>query len=254
MLLFDQHKYQDPAVSPETTPPAPLSEEAKARNAQLVEKYQNSLYNASAATILEWANEHVLGKIAVTLSMENTVLAELAHQHLDRAELLFLDTGYHFPETLATADDVEKRYPEPLVRALPVLTRPEQDRVYGPDLYLRNAEACCRMRKVEPLQQTLAGYEAWVTGIRRIDAPTRAEAEAIELDKAGRLKISPLVTWTLEETRMFEEEHNLIRHPLTDQGYPSIGCATCTLPVAPGEDPRSGRWAGSTKTECGLHT
>ena len=152
------------------------------------------------------------------------------------------------------ADEVEARYPgHRLVRATAVLPREEQDRVYGPNLYLRNPTACCRMRKVEPLAVSLSPYVGWVTGLRRADGPTRAEAPALSLDPTGRLKISPLVTWSLEDTDAFIEDNNLIVHPLTRQGYPSIGCATCTLPVAEGEDPRAGRWAFSTKTECGLH-
>ena len=186
--------------------------------------------------------------------MENTVLAELAERHLPDADFLFLDTEYHFPETLEVADAVEARYPShTLVRATAQLTRPEQDKVYGPNLYLRNPGACCRMRKVEPLAVHMSPYAGWITGLRRADGPTRAEAPALSLDGTGRLKISPLVTWSLEDTEAFEEDNDLIIHPLTRQGYPSIGCATCTLPVAEGEDPRAGRWAFASKTECGLH-
>ena len=109
------------------------------------------------------------------------------------------------------------------------------------------------MRKVEPLAANLSPYAGWVTGLRRDDSPTRAQAPALSLDSTGRLKISPIITWTLAGTEQYIEDENLIVHPLTKQGYPSIGCATCTLPVAEGEDPRAGRWAGSNKTECGLH-
>ena len=139
------------------------------------------------------------------------------------------------------------------MRAKAQLSRADQDEVYGPNLYLRSPGACCRMRKVEPLAVHMSPYAGWITGLRRADGPTRAEAPALSLDATGRLKISPLVTWTLEETEAFERDNNLIIHPLTRQGYPSIGCATCTLPVAEGEDPRAGRWAFSAKTECGLH-
>ncbi|AKK03759.1 phosphoadenylyl-sulfate reductase [Corynebacterium epidermidicanis] len=254
MLLFENKNYRDPNISPAGPEPASLSEDIKQRNAELVAQYQASLSGASAQDILAWAAEHA-GPTAITLSMENTVLAELGARYFPAADFLFLDTGYHFEDTLLVANAVELRYPDQkLVRATPVLTRAEQDDTYGPNLYQRNPEACCRMRKVEPLQRTLGNYQAWVTGIRRADGPTRAHAPAIELDKAGRLKISPLVTWSLEETERFAEENELIYHPLTKQGYPSIGCATCTLPVAPGQDPRSGRWAGTNKTECGLHT
>ncbi|UIZ93429.1 phosphoadenylyl-sulfate reductase [Corynebacterium sp. CNCTC7651] len=247
--------FRDPEVSPEgPTTTAPLDPETAQRNAQLVEEYAAELYNAPAEEILAWAHEHAPGPLVVTLSMENTVLAELAERHLPGADFLFLDTEYHFPETLAVADDVEARYPQHrLVRATAQLSRAEQDEVYGPNLYLREPSACCRMRKVEPLAVTMSPYVGWVTGLRRADGPTRAEAPALSLDGTGRLKISPLVTWSLEDTEAYERDNNLIIHPLTRQGYPSIGCATCTMPVAEGEDPRAGRWAFANKTECGLH-
>ena len=256
LLQGDSSQYKDPEVSPEgPKSTAPLDEETAARNAQLVDEYADALYDASAAEILSWAHEHVPGELVVTLSMENTVLAELSEQYLPGADFLFLDPEYHFPETLDVADAVEQRYPEHrLVRATAQLSRAQQDKVYGPNLYRRNPTACCRMRKVEPLAVHMSPYAGWVTGVRRADGPTRAEAPALSLDHTGRLKISPLVTWSLEDTDAYIADHDLIVHPLTTQGYPSIGCATCTLPVAEGQDPRAGRWAFAQKTECGLHT
>ena len=246
---------RDPEISPEgPKETAPLAPEIAAENARLVDEWAEKLYSASAQEIMQWAHEHAPGKIAVTLSMENTVLAELAKDYLPDAEFLFLDTEYHFPETLEVADKVEERYPDQkLVRAKAILSREEQDRVYGRALYSTNPTACCRMRKVEPLAVNLSPYAGWVTGLRRADGPTRAQAPALSLDATGRLKISPMITWSLEDTDEYIDNKNLIIHPLTKQGYPSIGCATCTLPVAEGEDPRAGRWAFSTKTECGLH-
>lgn len=255
-LLQPGKGFRDPEVSPEgPTTTRELPEDVRRRNEELVNEWAEKLYDESAENIFSWAHEHVSGPLVVTLSMENTVLAELAKEHLPGADFLFLDTGYHFQETLEVADKVEARYPEQkLVRALPVLSREEQDLTYGPNLYRTNPTACCRMRKVEPLAVQLSDYVGWVTGLRRDDGPTRANAPALSLDGTGRLKISPLVTWTLEETDQFVEKHDLIIHPLTQQGYPSIGCQTCTLPVAEGEDPRAGRWAGQNKTECGLHS
>lgn len=248
-------EHRDPEVSPagpRTT--EPLAEDIARRNAGLVEDWADRLYDESAENILDWTREHAPGQVAVTLSMENTVLAELAARHLPDADLLFLDTGYHFPETLDVAGEVDARYPQRLVTALPLLSRPEQDETYGRDLYRSNPTACCRMRKVEPLAVNLSPYAGWVTGLRRADGPTRAQAPALSLDATGRLKISPIITWSLEETEAYISDHDLIRHPLSTQGYPSIGCATCTLPVAEGDDPRAGRWAGNAKTECGLHS
>lgn len=245
---------RDPEQSPEgPSSTTPLDSDVAKRNAELVERYADELYDADAATILAWAAEHVPGRVAVTLSMENTVLAELAARHLPAAEFLFLDTGYHFDETLDVAAQVDQRYEQRLVTALPHLSRKEQDSVYGINLYRNNPTACCRMRKVEPLAVNLSPYAGWVTGLRRADGPTRAQAPALSLDATGRLKISPIITWSLDETEQYIADEDLIVHPLTTQGYPSIGCATCTLPVAEGEDPRAGRWAGSNKTECGLH-
>ena len=210
--------FRDPSISPEgpqTTEPLP--DELRKRNEELVAKHADELYHADAATIMQWAQEFAPGRVVVTLSMENTVLAELAARHAPDMDFLFLDTGFHFPATLDVA-------------------------------------AHCRMRKVEPLAVSLSPYVGWVTGLRRADGPTRTTTPALALDSTGRLKISPLVTWSLEDTERFITDNNLIEHPLTHQGYPSIGCATCTLPVAAGEDPRAGRWAGHAKTECGLHT
>ena len=246
---------RDPEVSPEgPKETAQLPHEIAVENQRLVDEWADKLYDASAQEILEWAHEHAPGKLVVTLSMENTVLAELAEDYLPDADFLFLDTGYHFPETLTVANEVEARYPShELVRAKAILSREEQDRVYGRALYRTNPTACCRMRKVEPLAVNLSPYAGWVTGLRRDDGPTRAQAPALSLDATGRLKISPIITWSLDDTDAYIEDKNLIIHPLTKQGYPSIGCATCTLPVADGEDPRAGRWAFSEKTECGLH-
>ncbi|MDO4911623.1 MAG: phosphoadenylyl-sulfate reductase [Corynebacterium sp.] len=216
-----------------------------------VEKYADDLYDASAAEILSTVNDHFPEEfgITVTLSMENTVLAELAARHLPRADFLFLDTGFHFPETLETAAAVEARYSQKLVRAVP--KNPE---AAPKGTWKVNPTLCCDIRKVEPLNSSLSNYDAWVTGLRRSDNPLRANTPAVEVDKNGRLKINPIASWTLEETEEFERANGLIRNPLIDQGYPSIGCWPCTKKVAPGEDPRSGRWAGFDKTECGLHT
>ena len=254
-LLNQPSNFRDPDISPDgPTTTSPLSEEVAQQNALLVDDWAAQLHNAPASEILQWANEYAPGPLVVTLSMENTVLAELAERHLPGADFLFLDTEYHFPETLEVADQVEARYPSHrLVRAKAQLTRAQQDETYGPNLYLRAPGACCRMRKVEPLAVHMSPYAGWITGLRRADGPTRADAPALSLDATGRLKISPLVTWSLEDTAAFERDNDLIIHPLTRQGYPSIGCATCTLPVAEGDDPRAGRWAFATKTECGLH-
>ncbi|MGA8046383.1 MAG: phosphoadenylyl-sulfate reductase, partial [Dermatophilaceae bacterium] len=162
--------------------------------------------------------------------------------------------GYHFPETLATRDEAVRRLDVTVRDVRPELTVAEQDVRFGPDLFARDPAACCRMRKVEPLRRTLSGYSAWVTGVRRDEGPTRAATPFIEWDETfGLVKVNPLATWTAADVADYAARHDLPGNPLLGRGYPSIGCAPCTRPVAPGEDPRSGRWSGFAKTECGLH-
>lgn len=206
-----------------------------------------ALEGATAGEIISWGAEHLNTPLAVTMSMQDTVLAELASRHAPDADLIFLDTGYHFPETLEVARAVAKRYPNRLVTVAP-----EPGAV--PELYRTDPTACCAQRKVEPLARMKGPYEGWVTGLKRVDAPTRAATPVLEIDKTGRIKLNPLAAWTDEDVERFIADHDLIVHPLTRAGFPSIGCAPCTGRVAPGADPRSGRWAGAEKTECGLHT
>lgn len=206
-----------------------------------------SLEKLSAGEIIEWGAEHLGTNLAVTMSMQDTVLAELAARHAPDADLIFLDTGYHFPETIEVADAVDKRYPNRLLRIQPVAGA-------VPELYKTDMTACCAQRKVEPLARMKLPYEGWVTGLKRVDAPTRKNTPVLEIDKTGRIKLNPLAAWTDDDVDRFIEDNDLIIHPLTKAGFPSIGCAPCTNRVAPGADPRSGRWAGAEKTECGLHT
>lgn len=254
-LLGAGKNYRDPALSPEgTRDTAPLAPEVAAANARLVEEWADKLFNAPAEDIMAWTAEHAPGRIGVTMSMENTVLAELAHRAQLDADLLFIDTGFHFPETLDTAASVAQRYPDlPLRTITPLLTPEQQDEVYGPRLYATDLAAYNRMRKVEPLNMAMDSYAGWITGLRRADSEHRSQAPALSLDRTGRLKISPIITWTLEDTDRYAAEHELVIHPLTLQGYRSIGCAPVTFPTAEGEDPRSGRVFADGKTECGLH-
>ncbi|MGN0096178.1 MAG: phosphoadenylyl-sulfate reductase [Corynebacterium sp.] len=251
----DARDLTDPEVSPPDAPTTttPLSEEQTAAHRALVDEWNGTLEGASAEEILDWVNEHVTGTVAVTMSMQDTVLAELTEGRVHDAEMVFLDTGYHFDETLDVARDVDERYTLPLRTVEPVYPVKKQDEVYGRDLYKRNPTACCRMRKVEPLARMLNPYEAWISGVKRVDSELRRDTPILDVDRTGRLKINPIAAWTEQDVEDYIHDHDLIIHPLTTQGYPSIGCATCTMPVAPGEDPRSGRWANSSKTECGLH-
>jgi phosphoadenosine phosphosulfate reductase len=167
---------------------------------------------------------------------------------------MFLDTGYHFVETIGTRDAVEAVYDVKVHNVTPERTVAEQDALLGKDLFARDPGECCRLRKVEPLSKALKGYSAWVTGIRRVEAPTRANAPLISFDEAfGLVKVNPLAAWTDEEMQNYIDDQGILVNPLVYEGYPSIGCAPCTSKPIDGADPRSGRWAGQAKTECGLH-
>ena len=236
------------AIQRSTENPDVLADPAVARRLlELALDHGPSLEKLSAGEIIEWGAEHLGTNLAVTMSMQDTVLAELAARHAPDADLIFLDTGYHFPETIEVADAVDKRYPNRLLRIQPVAGA-------VPELYKTDMTACCAQRKVEPLARMKLPYEGWVTGLKRVDAPTRKNTPVLEIDKTGRIKLNPLAAWTDDDVDRFIEDNDLIIHPLTKAGFPSIGCAPCTNRVAPGADPRSGRWAGAEKTECGLHT
>jgi phosphoadenosine phosphosulfate reductase len=212
------------------------------------------LENASAAHIADWAVATFGKRLTVASSMQDTILPHLFAQRLPGVDILFLETGYHFPETLATREVAARAFPITVVNALPVLTVAEQDAQYGAKLHDRDPNLCCAMRKVEPLQRSLAAYDAWVTGARRVDAVTRAAMPVVQWDaKHGLVKINPLALWSDAQIEQYQVDNNLPRNPLVAQGYPSIGCGPCTRAVAPGEDPRAGRWAGQDKTECGIH-
>ncbi|SDC33502.1 phosphoadenosine phosphosulfate reductase [Sanguibacter gelidistatuariae] len=209
---------------------------------------------ATAEQVVAWAAREFGHSIAVACSMADAVLPHLVAAAAPWVDVLFLETGYHFAETIGTRDAVAQQMDVTIVDVLPRLTVSEQDAVHGKDLFSRDAAACCAMRKVEPLQRTLAGYELWVTGVRRDEAPTRTTTPLVTWDgKNGLVKINPFAAWTFDDLLAYAAQHQVILNPLLNDGYPSIGCAPCTKRVAPGEDPRSGRWSGLDKTECGLH-
>jgi phosphoadenosine phosphosulfate reductase len=190
------------------------------------------LAGASATELLRWTDEHFGGVRG------------------PRA----LDTGYHFVETIGTRDAIEAVYDIRVLNVTPEHTVAEQDELLGKDLFARQPNECCRLRKVAPLSKALRGYSAWVTGLRRVEAPTRANAPLISFDEVfGLVKINPLAAWTDQDMQNYIDENDVLVNPLVYEGYPSIGCAPCTAKVADGADPRSGRWQGLSKTECGLH-
>ncbi len=212
------------------------------------------LEGASAEEVLLWASGEFGAGLAVTASMQDTVLAHLAAKVRPGVDVLFLETGYHFVETVGTADAVEAVYDVRLRRLLPLLTVAEQDARYGPELFARNPDLCCALRKVAPLDAAMQEYEAWATGLRRAESASRADTPIVSFDaKRGRVKIAPLATWSDEDVDRYIIENNVLVNPLLSAEYPSIGCEPCTLRVALGQDARAGRWAGLSKTECGLH-
>jgi phosphoadenosine phosphosulfate reductase len=210
---------------------------------------------APAEHIIEWAAATFGERFCITSSMGDAVLAHLASKVVPGIDVVFLDTGYHFAETLGTADAVKHTMPVNLITILPKQTVAEQDAEYGADLYKRDPDKCCALRKVAPLATSLDGYDAWATGLRRAETHNRVIAPVVGWDaKKGKVKVSPIARWTDEQVEAYIAENNVLVNPLVYDGYPSIGCWPCTSRVAPGEDPRSGRWAGQNKTECGIHS
>jgi phosphoadenosine phosphosulfate reductase len=210
--------------------------------------------DASAGDVLGWAAGTFGEHLIVASNMQDAVLVELAAKARPGVDVLFLDTGYHFAETIGTRDAVEAVYGVRMVNARAEASVAEQDAAEGKDLFGREPDRCCFLRKVVPLQTTLSGYDAWVTGVRRVEAPTRANTPLVTFDeKFGLVKINPIAAWSDEDMDAYIAEHNVLVNPLVDAGYPSIGCAPCTRKPQPGEDKRAGRWAGRAKTECGLH-
>ena len=221
----------------------------------LVSHWGAELELAPAEDIIEWATATFGERFCVTSAMGDAVLAHLASRVVPGIDVVFLDTGYHFVETLGTRDAVEVTLDVNLVTVTPRQTVTEQDAAYGKDLFRTDPDLCCRLRKVQPLADALAEYDAWETGLRRAETHNRVVAPVIGWDaRKGKVKVSPLARWTDEQVERYVTEHGVLVNPLTYDGYPSIGCAPCTRRVAPGDDPRSGRWAGTAKTECGIHS
>jgi len=198
-----------------------------------------------ASAVIRWAVETFGDSIALAASFEDIVLIDLTTKVAPGMEVVFLDTEAHFPETLSFVEEVRARCGLNLT-----VTKPGPDAAAHPC----GTEQCCQFRKVEPLRRALAGRRAWLTSLKRTDGPTRADAPIVGWDASfGLVKVNPLVTWTDDDIASYLADHGLPVHPLVPQGYRSIGCAPTTRPVAEGEDPRSGRWSGLDKSECGLH-
>lgn len=241
--------------TPSVRRPRRSADELRALVDEFNAEWQDRGVEPTAEKVAAWVADTFPETAAVACSMADAVLPHLVSRVLPGVDVLFLDTGYHFSDTLVTRDVVAEDLPITLVNVVPDQTVAEQDATHGPRLYERDPALCCRLRKVEPLARTLSGYEAWVTGVRRDEAPTRTFTPLVGWDeKNGLVKVNPLAAWSFEQLQAYAAEHGVEVNPLLSDGYPSIGCEPCTRRVEPGEDPRAGRWTGFAKTECGLHT
>ncbi|HUZ42798.1 MAG TPA: phosphoadenylyl-sulfate reductase [Acidimicrobiales bacterium] len=213
----------------------------EAELAELSDRFET----ASASAVLRWARDRFGASLVLASSFQDCVLIDAAARQYPEIEVVFLDTGFHFPETLDYVETVRRRYDLNLRVLGPAL---------GPGEWPCGTDRCCELRKVAPLAQALEGRDAWMTGLRRTEAATRAEAPIVGWDEGrGLIKVNPLATWTDRDVSGYVIDHGLPVHPLTSQGFLSIGCAPTTRAVLPGEDPRAGRWSGTDKTECGIH-
>ncbi len=210
-----------------------------------MEERSAAFETAPADAVIEWAVERFGPKLALSCSFQDAVVVDLAVAIDPQIEVIFLDTGSHFPETLEYVETVRDRYDLNLT-----VTKPAE----GAEQWPCGTAQCCEFRKVRPLQLALADKEAWMTGLKRSDAPTRRDAPIVAFEENwDMVKINPLATWTELDVVGYARDHAIPEHPLVSKGYLSIGCAPTTRPVAEGEDPRAGRWSGSDKVECGLH-
>jgi phosphoadenosine phosphosulfate reductase len=207
--------------------------------------------------VLAWAFSAYGEDIALATGMgvEGMALLDMAHRINPNLKVFTGDTEFLFPETYDLIERVESRYGITIERLYSDLTPHDQERTYGKALWASDPDQCCNLRKVEPLRRKLATLDAWVTAIRRDQTSARAAIRKIDWDqKFDLLKISPLADWTREQVWSYVLENNVPYNPLHDRNFPSIGCTHCTRAVLPGEDQRAGRWSGSGKVECGLHT
>jgi phosphoadenosine phosphosulfate reductase len=222
---------------------------------KLAAEAAEALKGASAEDVVKWASRTFGDRLCITSSMTDAVIIDIASRHAPGIDVIFLDTGYHFAETIGTRDAVSVVYPVNVINVTPPTTVEEQDGELGPKLYARNPDLCCYLRKVVPLEQSLEPYEAWITGVRREETDARSDTKVVQWDPRRQMvKVNPIVDWTQQEVDDYIRQHGVLVNPLVYDGYPSIGCQTCTARVEAGADPRSGRWAGTAKTECGIHT
>lgn len=225
---------------------------------EISDRFASEDESKGARPLLEWAYKTYAEDSLVYASSfgaEAIVLIDLIHQVKPDAHLVFLDTGLHFPETYEVITKIEARFPSLRIeRKKPEVTLEEQGIRYGDELWKKNPNQCCHIRKVLPLREALAGKEAWISGLRRQQSLERADTQFLNKDdKFQNIKICPLIHWTWEDVWTHIRERDLPYNTLHDRHYPSIGCFPCTQAVLAEGDSRAGRWLGMEKTECGLH-
>lgn len=208
-----------------------------------------------ARQIIRWAYDLLGDRLMMTTSFQKSgmIILHLVREVAPNVPVYFLDTGFHFTETLAFAERIRQEWKVNVLRQRPALFG-EAFRARHGNLYERDPDLCCHLNKVEPQRELLERHQGWITGVRRDQAPTRAAAETLEILEGAKLKVQPLAHWTRDRVDAYLVEHDIPLHPLFSEGYPSISCAPCTRPCADPGNERAGRWAGKAKTECGLHT
>jgi phosphoadenosine phosphosulfate reductase len=222
---------------------------------RLAEHASVEFESAPALEILAWAADQFGSSWCVASSMADLVVPHLAARAQPGVDIVFLDTGYHFAETIGTRDAAAATMQITLRTVTPERSVAEQDVQFGPRLFERDPDRCCAMRKVAPLATALAPYTAWASGLRRDESVTRSDVRVVDWDaKRGMVKINPIANWTEYDVDSYIREHGVLVNPLLSDGYGSIGCGPCTRRVGTGEHARAGRWAGLSKTECGLHS
>jgi phosphoadenosine phosphosulfate reductase len=220
----------------------------------LAEQAGHDLEGATALEILGWADEQLGSSWAVASSMADAVVPSLAAKVRPGVDILFLDTGYHFAETIGTRDAVAATLPVNIRTLTPKQSVEQQDASFGARLYERNPDQCCALRKVMPLRAALKDYSGWASGLRRDEAASRADVRVIEWDEQrSMVKINPIAAWTQDDVDRYIADNGILVNPLLFDGYGSIGCWPCTRRLKPGEDARAGRWSGTGKVECGIH-
>ncbi|MDT4912821.1 MAG: phosphoadenosine phosphosulfate reductase [Pseudonocardiales bacterium] len=220
----------------------------------VAERGGRELEGASALEILSWADEQFGPSWAVASSMADAVVPSLAAKVRPGVDVLFLDTGYHFAETIGTRDAVAATLPVNIRTLTAKQSVEEQDASFGARLYERNPDQCCALRKVIPLRKALKDYSAWASGLRRDEADTRRDVKVVEWDEQrSMVKLNPIAAWNQDDVDRYIADNGILVNPLLFDGYGSIGCWPCTRRLKPGEDARAGRWSGTNKVECGLH-